>query len=398
MQNNTLINGSNFSGRSDRLKQMLSQSDMMQRSVYIGPYGEAALSGFATYISEEVYIYHGSNPERQNIDFYPDNLRARGTQRVSALSGGEQVLLALYCFAGSRFRAVGIDTALEQLDPTNRTKVLSYISNLPTEDRFFVLIDNRIEDDIRTSANNISLPKSNLFTLDIKEFKELIPSQSAPTIEIRNLDFSYDLSTRIFESASTVLEGGTGYRLRGDNGTGKSTFLKILTGVLPSRAETIFIDDYPYQPNKDGNLLIALSMQNPDDQWAGISIQKDIECKLKALRKRLSCQRVINYDILEGIQYFGLSKDPEYHLLDLPKALRKRLSWLWPLGGYLPWIALDEPTIGQDQDAVHQLANVLNDLVHKGYGLIFITHNENFAKMIHHKELLFRERRIHEFK
>ena len=287
-------------------------------------------------------------------------------------------------------------TPLLTIDPTNRTKVLSYISNLPTEDRFFVLIDNRIEDDIRTSANNISLPKSNLFTLDIKEFKELIPSQSAPTIEIRNLDFSYDLSTRNFESASTVLEGGTGYRLRGDNGTGKSTFLKILTGVLPSRAETIFIDDYPYQPNKDGNLLIALSMQNLMTNGL-VSQFKRHRMQIESLAKRLSCQRVINYDILEG---FSTSDFPRIRSIIYLTCQRPSVRGCH---GYGPRRLLtldcsDEPTIGQDQDAVHQLANVLNDLVHKGYGLIFITHNENFAKMIHHKELLFRERRIHEFK
>ena len=39
----------------------------------------------------------------------------------------------------------------------------------------------------------------------------------------------------------------------------------------------------------------------------------------------------------------------DQHLYELPLVARKRLSWLWPLSGALPWIMLDEPTIGQDR-------------------------------------------------
>jgi energy-coupling factor transporter ATP-binding protein EcfA2 len=394
MNDSTLISGNNFSGRSERLKEILGKSNMGQRATYIGPYAETALSGFATYISEEIYIYHRDAPTLRNIDFFPERLLEREMQRISGLSGGEQVLLALYCFAGSQFSNVGIDTALEQLDPINREKIFSYLRNLRTEDRHFILIDNMLENNCNLSSNNISLLNDHLFPLAIAQFQDFIPTTAVPTIEIRNLDFSYNSSAKILESVSIVLNGGTGYRLRGDNGTGKSTFLKILTGVLPVKNNMLFVNGYSHRPSTDGNSIIALSMQNPDDQWAGTSIQKDIEYKLKALVRRLPNNVLTRNNLLETIPWFGLPKNSEYHLLDLPKALRKRLSWLWPLGGHLPWLAFDEPTIGQDQDAVRQLANVLNQLIRKGYGVIFITHNDNFAKLIDHKELLFKEKHI----
>ena len=78
-----------------------------------------------------------------------------------------------------------------------------------------------------------------------------------------------------------------------------------------------------------------------------------------------------------------------HHLLDLPKALRKRLSWLWPLSGVLPWVALDEPTIGQDTTTVRKLSQALEYLVGRGLGVLFVTHDDRFASLIPHETLVF---------
>ena len=38
------------------------------------------------------------------------------------------------------------------------------------------------------------------------------------------------------------------------------------------------------------------------------------------------------------------------------------LSWLWPLAGALPWIMLDEPTVGQDRATRAALADTIGRL------------------------------------
>ena len=75
------------------------------------------------------------------------------------------------------------------------------------------------------------------------------------------------------------------------------------------------------------------------------------------------------------------------HLYELPLTARKRLSWLWPLSGALPWVMLDEPSIGQDVNTRIQLAAAISRLTMLGYGVLFVTHDDDFAARIPHRVL-----------
>src|SRR5262245_27187707 len=74
-------------------------------------------------------------------------------------------------------------------------------------------------------------------------------------------------------------------------------------------------------------------------------------------------------------------------LYELPLAARKRLSWLWPFSGTMPWIMLDEPTIGQDRATRDALAAIVQELCRFGHGVIVVTHDDDFAGHIPHQPL-----------
>src|SRR5262249_34638428 len=133
----TFIAGANFSGRSAALRARLEGCE----TFFLGPYAEAALSGLSSTVADEIALYTRADPgpSASPIDW------TRFTDpKPATLSGGEQVLLALRCFAGSSYTRIGIDTALEQLDRQNRAWAVDFLD--ARDDRFdIVLIDNRIE-------------------------------------------------------------------------------------------------------------------------------------------------------------------------------------------------------------------------------------------------------------
>src|SRR5262244_60587 len=131
-----LIAGSNFSGRSEALRARLRRED--GTAFFLGPYAEAALSGLSSTVEDEIAIY--ARPTNR-VTFMPDAWLPLRPRKPATLSGGEQVLLALHCFSRSAYRAIGIDTALEQLDGSNRTAALSYLDGCAD----VTLIDNRID-------------------------------------------------------------------------------------------------------------------------------------------------------------------------------------------------------------------------------------------------------------
>jgi ABC-type sulfate/molybdate transport systems ATPase subunit len=103
----------------------------------------------------------------------------------------------------------------------------------------------------------------------------------------------------------------------------------------------------------------------------------------KALRGEDAAPALAEARLNELTRIFGLAS-LDQHLYELPLAARKRVSWLWPLAGAHPWIMLDEPTIGQDRDTRENLAHTLTRLCKLGYGVIFVTHDEDFAAILPH--------------
>src|SRR5919112_3659753 len=115
------IAGPNFSGRSAALMARLRE---LSPALFVGPYAEAALSGLSSTVADEIDIYRAPHPARPA--FTPLDFAVYAARKPPTLSGGEQVLLALHCFSLSDYAAIGIDTALEQLDPANRGDALRY--------------------------------------------------------------------------------------------------------------------------------------------------------------------------------------------------------------------------------------------------------------------------------
>jgi energy-coupling factor transporter ATP-binding protein EcfA2 len=373
-----LIAGPNFSGRSAALRERLKNA--APAAFFIGPYAEAALSGLTSTVADEIAIYQSDSPNRPaftQLDF-----AAYAARRPPTLSGGEQVLLALHCFSRSHYRAIGIDTALEQLDPENRDKALAYLSR---DDIDAVLTDNRI-DALNGWPSTALQATDAAFPCDLERVMAALRPLTAPTIQINRLTFSYPGGPDIFRDMSLTLTPGTIYRLVGHNGAGKTTLFRLLAGVLAPTSGDATLDGTPYVPWRSGNRAFALAAQNPDHQWCGATLAEDIARRRRALARY---PEIVLPDDATCTALAGRLGVPslDQHLYELPLAARKRVSWLWAFAGAMPWIMLDEPTVGQDGATRAALASAVSHLASKGYGVLFITHDDTFAAAIPHRAL-----------
>ena len=373
------IAGPNFSGRSAHLAALLRER-APGAAFFIGPYAEAALSGLSSTVADEIDIY-SARPQAARPAFSAVDFAAYAARKPPTLSGGEQVLLALHCFSLSRYRTIGIDTALEQLDPANRAQALAYLSRDETHGFDVALIDNRLHDGwpqtTRAGTGDFACH------LDAATAGQV--PRAAPTIAIERLSFRYPKGRGIFTGANLTLAPGRAYRLTGPNGAGKTTLFKLLAGVLTPSSGAIALDGAPYAPWREGNRLFAFATQNPDHQWCGATLGEDVARRRAALaRQGIAAPADAALASLAACLGVG---SLDTHLYELPLAARKRLSWLWPLSGTLPWVMLDEPTIGQDAATRAALATAVARLCALGHGVVFITHDEEFAGLIGHRAL-----------
>ena len=386
-----LICGPNFSGRSAALMALLHEQKFAPESFYVGPYSEAALSGLASTIADEIDLYRARSAGR--VTFAPLDFAALGQRQPQTLSGGEQVLLALHCFSLSDFAGLAIDTALEQLDPQNRDAALAYLDPRNGQAAAVALIDNRLSSALPAWTRTERAAGAAEFACDPRSLVADLARREAPAIAVRGLHFAYRRGKTIFRAVDLALAGGTAYRLAGPNGAGKTTLLKLLVGVLAPDAGEVLLGGARYRPWRTGNRAIALATQNPDHQWCGATLRDDMA------RRRSAFVRAAGPDRLSDARAAALAaalgvRSLDAHLYELPLAARKRLSWLWPLSGALPWLMLDEPSIGQDAETRTRLAAAIARITALGYGVMFVTHDDEFAGRIPHRVLAIGDGRI----
>jgi energy-coupling factor transport system ATP-binding protein len=387
MARREFIAGPNFSGRSAALRGRLQERQIAGNTFFVGPYAEAALSGLTSTVRDEVALYRGRQTTERPA-FAAQDVATLVDRDPQSLSGGEQVLLALHCFSQSDYPTIAIDTALEQLDAVNRAAALDYLSS-GNFDAF--LIDNRTAPE---GWPVTSEPESGAtFAIDWTALADACAPRDAPVIAVSGLNFSYRGGKTIFSDAAVVLEPGHAYRVAGANGAGKTTFFKLLVGALVPESADMMLGGERYLPWRNGNRALALATQNPDQQWCGATLREDMTRRRKVLRGGAAADRLAETRVARLAEALGgVSLDA--HLYELPLAARKRLSWTWPFAGVHPWIMLDEPTVGQDRATREALARHLALMCAHGYGVMFVTHDDEFAALMPHRGVLIADRSI----
>lgn len=383
--------GGNFSGRSLALQTELKAHGATPHTAFLGPFAETCLSGFAITPKDELRLYGQPTPGGPWADLFS----CKEGQPISTLSGGEQVMLALTVLSGRiDVRFAGVDCALEQLDANNRKLGLDLLGTHVREAIHLVDHQLRSEDFPASEARIPQAPAQRRYVFapqaaagaEIPVFAQLLSRPSdrlrsiesvdapAPSIEMRDLDFAYTNPTPVFQKCTVHLEPGRVYRLFGPNGSGKSTFFKLLCGLLKPQIGAIMVDGQVYRPFANGNALVAYAMQNPDEQWVATTLAADLATRIERQAQPLGDAQRTLWE--RYFRMFDVDLTQPKHVLDYPRALRKRLSWYWALSGIMPWSVLDEPTLGQDDATVSALADRIRYLAAAGRGVVIVTHDK----------------------
>ena len=97
-------------------------------------------------------------------------------------------------------------------------------------------------------------------------------------IEVNNLVFSYDKKVNVIDGVSFCVESGKYISIIGHNGSGKSTFAKLLIGLLEPNSGEIkaFGLDMNSKNVREIRRKIGIVFQNPDNQFVGTTVRDDI--------------------------------------------------------------------------------------------------------------------------
>lgn len=194
-------------------------------------------------------------------------------------------------------------------------------------------------------------------------------------IKFENVSFKYKNEENILENINFEINQGEFISIVGKNGTGKSTILNLMAGIIKPTKGDIFIDNINTKSKKEFIELrkkIGIVFQNPDNQILFPRVYEDIEFALKNLNLENRKERI--EETLEIVNMNGFQDKDTY---ELSLGQKQRINIASILAVKPQYIILDEPTTMIDSKEKDNIYKCLKELKKQGYTIIFVTNNIN---------------------
>ena len=190
------------------------------------------------------------------------------------------------------------------------------------------------------------------------------------------------------------LKPGEVHALVGENGAGKSTFVKILSGVYTPTDGDIFLDDKKIQINtpiaaqKNG---VSLIHQEPQS-FSHLSVAENI---FMGHMDGSNFSRVkwkdINKSSEKILSSIGLEIDPKNIMEGLSIADQQMIEIAGALSKNSKILIMDEPTSPLTPNEVGKLFDIVKQLKDQGMAIIFISHRLEEIRAIADRVTIFRD-------
>ena len=184
-------------------------------------------------------------------------------------------------------------------------------------------------------------------------------------LRIENLSFSYNKADFVFEGLNYTFVSGDIYGIIGDNGVGKSTLSRVLSGLNREKCGAVFYNDSKLTPSARRKKIYYLS-NNPDSSLFEVTPADEL---------RLNDPEVKADEILS---LFHLEDVKDKHPQILSGGQKQRLTIasaeLLERDVYI----FDEPTSGLDGKNMRLIAERMKGLQKRGKIVILISHDYEF--------------------
>lgn len=171
-------------------------------------------------------------------------------------------------------------------------------------------------------------------------------------IEARGLTKIYGDVTALRDVNITVKRGDI-YGLIGDNGAGKTTFLKILTGqIYLTSGEMKLFGDYSEKELRENRKRTGALVETPGF-YPKLSVEKNMEyCRIQ---KGIPGKEIVK----ETLETVGLWEKRRKKCATLSLGMKQRLGLAIALLGEPELLILDEPINGLDPSGIVEMRNLL---------------------------------------
>lgn len=252
-------------------------------------------------------------------------------------------------------------------------------AGLPAAMRIFDAMDIK-KDCPLTVKEGREFIQSNFYnSIDLIEEKDYIHNEKK-ALELKEVWFRYEKNLPdILRGISFSVYKGEKFCILGGNGTGKTTTLSVISGLLKAYRGKVIIEGKKIKQYTEKDLYrhnIALLPQNPQTVFLEKTVEKDLQeiCKVMEYEEHEK-GRKISY-VTEKL---GITHLLNMHPYDLSGGEQQKAALAKMLLLEPKILLLDEPTKGIDANSKNTLLKILKKLKDYGITVVTVTHDVEFA-------------------
>lgn len=211
-------------------------------------------------------------------------------------------------------------------------------------------------------------------------------------ISVQNLHFGYDKETPVLKGINLNFNDSA-TAIIGENGSGKTTFVKLLKGLLKPVSGSIYLKGQNTAGITVAKLAryIGLVFQNPNDQIFKSTVLDEVLFGPLNIGQTMDQAK---FNAEKALDLVGLSRFKQIHPYDLGLSDRKLVCIAAILAMDTEIIIFDEPTIAQDYCGKERIKQIIKTLRSQGKLVITITHDLDFVGETFDRIIVFHDGQV----
>ena len=190
-------------------------------------------------------------------------------------------------------------------------------------------------------------------------------------IALEAVTHRYPDGTLALDGVSLEIAARESVAVTGPTGSGKSTLIRHLNGLLRPTAGRVLLEGADVRALRVAQLArrVAIAFQEPDRQLFCRSVRAEV-----AFGARDAAA------VADALEVLGLAAVADRHPYDLGYSRRKLVAIAAVLAMDTPVVVLDEPTTGQDRAGLDRLAALMEGLRARGRTIVVVSHDARFVR------------------
>ena len=313
---------------------------------------------------------------------------------TDALSGGQAQKVVLGSILTLKSPVLLLDQPTAELDPKTSAELYRHLARINREKNVTTMVVMDKSKEVLKYANRVVVMQNgtmkecltvgdyqNKYRTDVK-IKNNLPirvDRETDIVRLNGASHLYKSGIVGCQNIHFTLKKGDFTAVIGQNGSGKSTMLKLIEGLLKPTEGTVELFGTQVTKKNISQLRrrTGFLFQNPDDQIFCSSIKEEIGYVLKG---KACEEEEKNRKIQDTLEFVGLKGWDEVH----PQRLSRGQRQLLALGSVIinepELIIADEPTSGLDEIQSRLVLEKLATLSAQGKTILLVTHDLSEAK------------------